>query len=149
MGLLPFYNCTYGTCSMLLKILPFCTIHKSFCQYRLRRADHAYVTYLMLQRQLSQLNGRKLHHRQASYTFYVWLHIVLYCEYVHSHDFVCLLLVAWTILVYNLIHMDSWKPCTNRGQVCTLENSQSYGEPCIVGSVISIGSCLPLIPTRA
>jgi hypothetical protein len=30
------------------------------CQYWLYRADHAYVTYLMLQRQLSHLNGRKL-----------------------------------------------------------------------------------------
>jgi hypothetical protein len=32
----------------------FCTTHKS-CQYRLYRADHAYLTYLMLQRQLSHL----------------------------------------------------------------------------------------------
>jgi hypothetical protein len=41
------------------------------CQYRLYRADHAYLTYLMLQRQLSHLNGRKLDHRQvqASYIF--------------------------------------------------------------------------------
>jgi hypothetical protein len=28
------------------------------CQYRLCRADHAYLTYLMLQRQLSHLNGQ-------------------------------------------------------------------------------------------
>jgi hypothetical protein len=30
------------------------------CQSRLSKADHAYLTYLMLQRQLSQLNGSKL-----------------------------------------------------------------------------------------
>jgi hypothetical protein len=28
-------------------------------------ADHAYLTYLMLQRQLSHLNGRKLDHHQV------------------------------------------------------------------------------------
>jgi hypothetical protein len=35
------------------------------CQYRLYRADHAYLTYLMLQRQLSHFNGLKLDHRQV------------------------------------------------------------------------------------
>jgi hypothetical protein len=34
------------------------------CQYRLCRADHACLTHLMLQRQLSHLNGRKLDHLQ-------------------------------------------------------------------------------------
>jgi hypothetical protein len=29
------------------------------CQYRFCKVDHAYLTYLMLQRQLSHLNGRK------------------------------------------------------------------------------------------
>jgi hypothetical protein len=29
------------------------------CQYRLYRPDHAYFTYLMLQRQFSHLNGLK------------------------------------------------------------------------------------------
>jgi hypothetical protein len=32
------------------------------CQYRLCRAYHAYLPYLMLQRQLNHLNGRKLDH---------------------------------------------------------------------------------------
>jgi hypothetical protein len=35
------------------------------CQYRFCKALHAYLTYLMLQRQLSHVNGRKLHHRQV------------------------------------------------------------------------------------
>jgi hypothetical protein len=35
------------------------------CQYRLYRVDHAYLTYLMLPRQLSYLKGRKLDHRQV------------------------------------------------------------------------------------
>jgi hypothetical protein len=34
-------------------------------QSRLCKADHAYLTYLMLQRQLSHLNGRRLDHRQV------------------------------------------------------------------------------------
>jgi hypothetical protein len=33
------------------------------CQYRLYRADHAYIMYLMLQRQLSHLNGRSSLHK--------------------------------------------------------------------------------------
>jgi hypothetical protein len=55
------------------------------------REDHAYLAYLMLQRHLSHLNGRELDHRQVKasyYIFYVWFHLVLYCEHVHSHDFV-------------------------------------------------------------
>jgi hypothetical protein len=35
------------------------------CQYRLCKADHAFLAYLMLQRQLNHLNGRKLDHRQV------------------------------------------------------------------------------------
>jgi hypothetical protein len=35
------------------------------CQYRLSRANHAYLTYLKLQRQLIHLNNRKLDHRQV------------------------------------------------------------------------------------
>jgi hypothetical protein len=35
------------------------------CQYRLCRADHACLTYLMLQRQLRHLIGHKLDHRQV------------------------------------------------------------------------------------
>jgi hypothetical protein len=41
-----------------------------------------------------------------------------------SHDFVWLLLVACTILLHIRIHTESWKPCANRGPVCTLENFQ-------------------------
>jgi hypothetical protein len=35
------------------------------CQYRLCKVHHAYVTYLMVQRQLSHLNGRNLDRRQV------------------------------------------------------------------------------------
>jgi hypothetical protein len=35
------------------------------CQSRLRKADRACFTYIMLQRQLSHLNGRKLDHHQV------------------------------------------------------------------------------------
>jgi hypothetical protein len=46
------------------KCFPF-ALYIVLCQYRLYRADHAYITYLILQRQLSHLNGRKLDHRQV------------------------------------------------------------------------------------
>jgi hypothetical protein len=39
------------------------------CQSVLCKAGHAYLTYLMLQRQLSHLNGRKLDHRQVSASY--------------------------------------------------------------------------------
>jgi hypothetical protein len=41
---------------MLLKTLP-CHYIQALCQSRLYKADHANLTYLMLQRQLSHLNG--------------------------------------------------------------------------------------------
>jgi hypothetical protein len=49
---------------MLLKILP-CALYKVLCQSCFWKEHHAYLTYLMLQRQLSHLNGRKIHHRQV------------------------------------------------------------------------------------
>jgi hypothetical protein len=54
---------------------------------RLCRADHVCDTYLMLQRELSHLNCRKLDHRQVSdsYNFYVWLQFVLFCKRVHPN----------------------------------------------------------------
>jgi hypothetical protein len=39
------------------------------CQSRLCKADHACLTYLMLQRQLSHLNGRKIYVRQSQSYF--------------------------------------------------------------------------------
>jgi hypothetical protein len=70
------------------------------CQSKHCRADHAYLTHLMLQRLPSHLNGLKLDHRQveASYIFYVWHRLVPWCENIHSRDYVWLLLVACTNL---------------------------------------------------
>jgi hypothetical protein len=79
---------------------------------------------------------------------FVWLHIVLYRECVHSHDFVGLLLVACTILLYNRIYAGGWKSCSNRGPVCTLENFQWCAKPCFAGATILRGWCLPLVPRR-
>jgi hypothetical protein len=64
--------------------LSFLNYRQVLCQYRLCKADHAYLT---LQRQLSRLNGRKLDHSQvqAPYIFHVWLHLFLYREHVNSH----------------------------------------------------------------
>jgi hypothetical protein len=66
----------------------------------------------------------------TSYIVYVWLRLVLCCEYVHPHGFVWLLLVACTIFLYNHMHTESWKLCANRGPVCTFENFQWYAENC-------------------
>jgi hypothetical protein len=51
--------------STLLKKSWFSHYTQALCQYRLSGTDHAYLTYLMLQRLPSHLNGRKLDHRQA------------------------------------------------------------------------------------
>jgi hypothetical protein len=68
--------------------------------------------------------------------FYIWLRPVLHREHVHSHDFVWLLLVAWTIFLYSRIHREGWNPCANCGPVWTLENFQRCGEPCFLGAAI-------------
>jgi hypothetical protein len=73
--------------------------------------------------------------------FSVWFRLVLYCEYVHSQDFIWLLLVAYTILLHDRTHMEGWKPCANRGPVCTLENFQWCGEPCFAGAAILTHCC--------
>jgi hypothetical protein len=74
----------------------------------------------MLQRQISHLNGRRIDRRQvwASHIFSVWLRLVLYCDYVHSHDYVCFLLVACTILLHNRIYMKG--NCQSKLQSSTL-----------------------------
>jgi hypothetical protein len=59
-----FVKCTYRTYSMLLKILAF-ALYTSLCQYRLCKSDHAYLTYIILQRQISHLNSRKIDRRQV------------------------------------------------------------------------------------
>jgi hypothetical protein len=71
-----------------------------------------------------------------------------YCEHVHSHDFVWLMLVVCTIMLYNRIHTESWKPCANCEPLCPLENFQWCGEPCFVGAAILRGRCLSQIPRR-
>jgi hypothetical protein len=80
-------ECRHRTYSMSLKILPF-ALYTSPLWAQDCKADHAYLTYLLLQRQRSHLNGRNLGRRQvwASYNFCVWLRLVQCCEHVHSHD---------------------------------------------------------------
>jgi hypothetical protein len=56
--------------------------------------------------------------------------------------------VAYTILLCNRIHMEGWEPYANRGRVCTFENFQWCGEPCLVGAAILIRGCLPQIHRR-
>jgi hypothetical protein len=68
------------------------------------------------------------------------LHLVLYRKYVHSHDFVWLLLAVCTILLHNRVHTEGWKLCANRRLMCTLENSN--------GVQNLVLHALPLIPRR-
>jgi hypothetical protein len=56
--------------------------------------------------------------------------------------------ILWTILLYNRIHMEFWKPCVNRESIWALENCHWCGEPCFVGTVILLDGCLPRIPRR-
>jgi hypothetical protein len=56
-------KCTYRTYSMLLKILSHYI--QVLCQSRLCEADHAYVAYNVLQRQLGNLNRRKFDHGEV------------------------------------------------------------------------------------
>jgi hypothetical protein len=105
-----------------LKILPCAHIQFPW-PYRLCKADHIYlVTWTAV-----RLTAAKL----KPLIFYMSC-----CEHIHSHDFIRLLLVACTILLYNRIHAEGWDPRANRGPVCTLENFQWFGEPCFVGAVI-------------
>jgi hypothetical protein len=88
-GLVFFFKRTYRTNRMLLKIIPF-ALYIVLCQFRLWKADHAYLTYLVLQRQLSHLNGSKLDRRQfrslivsmsrfaLSYAANMYIFIILY-----------------------------------------------------------------------
>jgi hypothetical protein len=55
----PFVKCTYCIYSMLLKFFPF-ALYRGPLSAEICKADHVYLTYLMLQRQLSHLKGRKL-----------------------------------------------------------------------------------------
>jgi hypothetical protein len=53
---------------MLLKKIFLLHYIQNLCQYRLCKADHASLTYLIQQRQLNHLNGRKLDHLQVELT---------------------------------------------------------------------------------
>jgi hypothetical protein len=84
LGLLSSVRITHIAC-----YCKFFLLHSQvLCQCRLCRADHDNLTYLMLQLQLSHLNGRKLDH------------CLLYCKHVHSHGFVRVT-VTFLLAVYH------------------------------------------------
>jgi hypothetical protein len=62
LGLSPNVRIAHIACYWKFFLLHYTQV---LCQYRLCKADHAYLTYLMLQRQLIHLNGLKLDHRQV------------------------------------------------------------------------------------
>jgi hypothetical protein len=112
---------------MLLKISSFCTTHKS-------SVSTGFTEQIMPILRILCYNGSLFTWTVVSLTIAkfksVWLHLFLYREHVHSHDFVWLQLVACTILLYsyNRILTEGWKPCANRGSTCTLNNFQWCAE---------------------
>jgi hypothetical protein len=62
---LAFVKCTYRTYSLLLKILPCALYTSSLSVQALQSRSCLCLTYLMLQRRLSHLNGHKLDHRHV------------------------------------------------------------------------------------
>jgi hypothetical protein len=93
---------------MLLKILPLPFV-KVLCQYRLCKPDHAYLAYLMLQRQLSHLNGRKLDRRQVKpltflisgvalfYTANMFILVILYDFCLLPAQFSYIIIYTWKV----------------------------------------------------
>jgi hypothetical protein len=63
---------------------------QGLCQSRFSTADYALFLVASLQRQSSNLNGPALDRRHVkdSYTFYVGLRLVQYCENFRLRDFV-------------------------------------------------------------
>jgi hypothetical protein len=64
LGLSSSVRIAHKTCYCKFLLLHYIQV---LCQYRLCEADHVYLTYLMLQRQLNHLNGCKLESESESY----------------------------------------------------------------------------------
>jgi hypothetical protein len=81
---------------MLLKILAIHCI-QALLQFKLCKADHIQLTYLMLQQLLSHLNDRNIHHSQV-YILYVCLDLVKWCKI-----FILIILQHFSLLLHNSI----------------------------------------------
>jgi hypothetical protein len=110
-------------------------------QSRLCIADHAYLIYLMLQRQSSSLNGCKI----TAAKFKPLVCSVSGFALCNAAN-MFIHMVACIILLQSCIHMESWKLCANRGSMCTFKNIQWWGELCFAVTAILRGRFLPLIP---
>jgi hypothetical protein len=118
----------------------FCTTHKSSVSTGFARQIMPILRILCYNGSL--VTGTVVSLTAAKFKpliFFFWLRRDLYCEHVHSHEFIWFLLVAYKILLYNRIHTEVWKPCANRGPVCSLENFQWWEDPCFVGAAIIRG----------
>jgi hypothetical protein len=119
-------------------------------QSRLCKADHAYRTYLMLQRQLSHLNCCKLGYRQVE-IYYIFMSGYVLC---YTANMFIIMIYMFSVccvhnfFLYNRIHTEGLKPCANREPMCTLDNFQWCREPCYVRAAILRGRCMPLISRR-
>jgi hypothetical protein len=95
-------------------------------QYRLYRVDYVYLTYLMLQRQLNHLNGRKLdHHFGGTYTILIESEL-LYDWRFTTYQFV-LVTTPWDSRLVNFFQLNicGYSPYVTsslkRGWVCPLQ----------------------------
>jgi hypothetical protein len=80
-----------------------------FCQSRLYKAQHAYLTYLMLQRQLNHLNGRKVDTAKfkplifspscfaLTYTANMFILMILYDFCLSPAQFYCAVVYIWKV----------------------------------------------------
>jgi hypothetical protein len=119
------------------------------CQSRLCKGDHAYPVYyyngcldIWTVVTLKAVKFKQLIFSMSGFYLSYPANIFLF------HNFVWPLLAACTILAYNRIHTEVWKPCAKSAPRCTLENFQWCAEPCFIGAVILREKRLPQIPRR-
>jgi hypothetical protein len=123
---------------------------KVLCQFRICKADHAYLTYLMLQRQLCHLNVTSLTTAKfkplilsmlgfaLSYTVNVFILMILYDFYLLAAQF-----------CYVIVYMrKDESPVQIADLLCTSENFRWYGESCFAGASIIRVRCQPIILRR-
>jgi hypothetical protein len=104
------------------------------CQYRLCRAYHAYLTYLMLQRQL--VTGTVVSLTTAKFKPLIF----------PMSGFTANMFILMILYDFCFLHTEGWKLCANRGPVCTLENFQ--WRAAILRTILNYSNFLILVQPR-
>jgi hypothetical protein len=122
-----------------MKILPSHYIEVLCCS-RLFKADHAYITYLLLNRQLSHLNCRKTDHRHNSawpYTVNMFILMILYD--------LCLLPAHFCFIIVHMRKVESRVQIADR---CAPWKISSGAESLVFQALQFKSECPTLIPRR-